>query len=359
MESMTNAPYLLPGARARLPPRRPDGRRLDDVRRPLLRLRPGGHGRRHREVRRLGRHRPRARRTSSPPSRTSVPPTAIKDGLFDDEIVAGGRAPAQGRPDRGRHRRGRPRRHHHRVARQRCARRSTRPATSPPATPRQISDGGSAVIVTSQGQGRGARHRPRSARSSATARSPVPTPSLLHAAVARHQGRARQGRQVGHRRRPVRAERGVRRRRRRLDGRARHHRRDRQRERRRHRPRSPGRHVRQPRGAHPRSTSCSAAAAASVPPPCAAAAARATPSCCARCSHPARRLRQAHPSTTRSPHPGAGSARRPARRSGHGGGHATSPGPDAAAATIRSPTGRIEGDPACLPPPPGSRVGPT
>ena len=45
------------------------------------------HGRRHREVRRVGRHRPRRRRTSSPPSRTSVPPGPSKDGLFDDEIV--------------------------------------------------------------------------------------------------------------------------------------------------------------------------------------------------------------------------------------------------------------------------------
>ena len=57
MESMTNAPYLLPGARAgyRLGDR---ASRLDDVRRSPLRYRQVRHGRGHREVRLDGRTRP-------------------------------------------------------------------------------------------------------------------------------------------------------------------------------------------------------------------------------------------------------------------------------------------------------------
>ena len=49
-------------------------------------------------------------------------------------------------------------------------------APSPPATPAQISDGGAAVIVMSEGRGRARSASRRSARSSATARWPAPTP---------------------------------------------------------------------------------------------------------------------------------------------------------------------------------------
>ena len=136
MESMTNAP--VPAARrpGRLPPRRPVRRRLDDVRRPLLRLRPVRHGRRHREVRRLRRPRPRV----AGPGRLPV--------------ARAGRPGHQGRPvrQRDRPRRGSPapgrpggRRPSTRACGPRprssrwpgCGPRSTRPATSPPATPRR------------------------------------------------------------------------------------------------------------------------------------------------------------------------------------------------------------------------------
>ena len=167
----------VPAARGpgRLPPRRPDGRRLDDVRRPVLRLRPGRHGRRHREVRRL------AQDLAREPQ---------------DELAAksprAGRRGHQGRPVRRRDR-SRSRSRSARATRssstptRACVRGTTaeslgglRPAfdkagniTAGNAS--QISDGGAAVIVTSKAAGRGARRRRRSARSSATARSPGPT----------------------------------------------------------------------------------------------------------------------------------------------------------------------------------------
>ena len=72
-----------------------------------------------------------------------------KNGLFDDEIVAGGDPAAQGRPDRGLRGRGHPRRHHRRVAGR------LRPAFSKDGTitagsASQISDGAAAVVVMSR-----------------------------------------------------------------------------------------------------------------------------------------------------------------------------------------------------------------
>ena len=137
MESMTNAPYLLPGARA--------GYRLGDQTVVDSMMYDGlfcafdqvRHGRRHREVRRVGRPRPRAAgrarrqvpRAGGPaPSRTACSTTRSSPVEVPQR---------KGDPVRGHHRRGRPRRHHRRLARPSCARRSTRPATSPPATPRR------------------------------------------------------------------------------------------------------------------------------------------------------------------------------------------------------------------------------
>ena len=118
-----------------LPAGRQVGRRLDDVRRPVLRLRPGGHGRRHREVR--GVRRPRASpRTTWLPSRTSGPPPPSRRAASPTRSSRS-RSPSARATRRGRHRRGRAPRHHGRVARQASARPSTRPATSPPATPRR------------------------------------------------------------------------------------------------------------------------------------------------------------------------------------------------------------------------------
>ena len=136
MESMTNAPYLLPGARAGYRIGDQTRRRLDDVRRPVLRLRPGRHGRRHREVRGVGRPRPRRRRTSSPPSPTSGPPgpprTACSTTRSSPSRSPSARATRSSSPTT---RASAARPPSSRSAG--CARRSTRPATSPPATPRR------------------------------------------------------------------------------------------------------------------------------------------------------------------------------------------------------------------------------
>ena len=115
MESMTKAPYLLPGRPRGLPARRQVGRRLDDVRRPVLRLRPGGHGRRHREVR--GVRRPRAGPAGRPRRQVARAGRGRHQGGPLRRRDRAGRGPAaQGRPARGRHRRGRAARHHGRVA---------------------------------------------------------------------------------------------------------------------------------------------------------------------------------------------------------------------------------------------------
>ena len=267
----------LPGARAGYRFGDATLRRLDDVRRPVLRLRHVRHGRRHRAATtgEAADH-PRAARTPSPRCRTSGPRPPSRTGRLADEIVAGVGAPAQGRPDRGRaptrasgpapppSRLGRAAaglrqgRHHHRRQRQPDLRRRRR-------RHRDVA-----------GRGRAPRASRRSARSSATARSPAPTRRCCTsrpAAIA--QALRRPGSTLGD-----------------VDlfefneafaavglasmARPRHHRRRHQRQRRRHRPRPPHRHVGHPPRPHRRSTSCGAAAAASAPPPSAAAAARAT-----------------------------------------------------------------------------------
>ena len=62
---------------------------------------------------------------------------AWKNGLFDDEIVPVEIPQRKGDPVVVSPGRGRPRRHHRRVARPSCARPSTRTAPSPPAPPRR------------------------------------------------------------------------------------------------------------------------------------------------------------------------------------------------------------------------------
>ena len=137
MESMTNAPYLLPGRARRLPHGQQRGGRLADQRRPVVRLRRRAHGRRHRELRRPGRRHhprgagrargqePRARR-----GRAEGRPLRRRDHAGLDPA-------AQGRPGDRRHRRGRAPRHHHRVARRPASRVLARTARSPPATRRR------------------------------------------------------------------------------------------------------------------------------------------------------------------------------------------------------------------------------
>ena len=147
-------------------------------------------------------------------------------------------------------------------------------------TASQISDGAAAVVVTSRqkaeqlgrdhpGRGRRVRHR----------RGPGQRPALP--AVERDQPGAGQGRPDRRGPRPDRDQRGVRRRRHRLHGRARRLARHRQRQRRRDRARPPARRVRHPDRAHARPASCAAAAAGSARRRSAAAAARARPCCCA------------------------------------------------------------------------------
>ena len=205
-----------PGRPRRLPARRQDRRRLDDVRRPVLRLRPGGHGRRHREVRRVRRPRARARRTTSPPSRTSGPRPPSRRAA----------SPTRSSPVEVPQRKGDP----IVVDTDEGVRPGTtveslgglRPAfdkagniTAGNAS--QISDGGAAVVVASKAAaerlGADAARRDRRLRPGGRAR-----PVAAHPAVAGDQRRARAGRQVGRRHRPVRAQRGLRRRRPRLDG---------------------------------------------------------------------------------------------------------------------------------------------
>ena len=136
MESMTNAPYLLPDARAGM--RMGDKKVVDSMMYDGLfcaidQVAMGGGtekyaasagisrdvaGRPRRQVPRACRPRPEGR------------PVRQRDRPGRDP-------PAQGRPGRVHHRRGRPRRDHRSSRSASCAPRSTRPATSPPATPRR------------------------------------------------------------------------------------------------------------------------------------------------------------------------------------------------------------------------------
>ena len=122
----------------------------------------------------------------------------------------------------------------------------------------QISDGGSAVIVMSA---QAVEARGVTPLGEVVGYGMVAGPdsaSLLHQPSRAIHKAPRARRQVDRRRRPVRDQRGVRRRRHRLDARPRDHRRGRQRQRRRDRARPPDRHERQPPRAH--------AAARAAPP---------------------------------------------------------------------------------------------
>ena len=237
-----------PGQPAGLQVRRRHPRRLDVLRRPVLRLRPGRHGRRHREVRRLGgldrapagRAR-RARATSGPPrpprtgcSTTRSPRCRSPSARATRSCSTPTRASAPTPPPS-------------RFGALRPAFDKAGNITAGNAS--QISDGGAAVIVTSKAVaerlGIATARRDRRLRPDRRAR-----PVAAHPAVAGHQGGAREGRQAGVGPLAVRAQRGLRRRRPGVDGRPRHQRRHRQRQRRRHRPRPPRRHERHPGRAH-------------------------------------------------------------------------------------------------------------
>ncbi len=118
MESMTNAPYLLPGARG--------GYRLGDQTVVDSMMYDGlfcafdqvRDGRRHREVRGVGRASSVARRTSSPAQSHERAAKAQKDGLFDNEIVTVEVPQRRGDPIAVTEDEGVRRRHHRRIARQ-------------------------------------------------------------------------------------------------------------------------------------------------------------------------------------------------------------------------------------------------
>ena len=194
MESMTNAPYLLPGARAGYRLGDQTRRRLDDVRRPVLRLRPGGHGRRHREVRGIGRPRPRAAGRARRQSHERAA-KAQKDGLFDNEIVTVEVPQRRGDPIVVTEDEGVRGEHHRRVARRAAARvrqgrqhhRRQRLADL-----RRRRRGDRRL----EGQGRGARRSRRSARSSGYGQVAGPDPSLLTQPARAIKQAARQGRPV-------------------------------------------------------------------------------------------------------------------------------------------------------------------
>ena len=104
MESMTNAPYLLPKARGRLPHGQRRGRRLADPRRPVVRVRRRAHGRGHRAATcgSFGGITREAQDELAAKSHERAA-DAMKEGRFADEIAAGRDPAAQGRPGRGRH----------------------------------------------------------------------------------------------------------------------------------------------------------------------------------------------------------------------------------------------------------------
>ena len=117
MESMTQAPHLLPGARAGY--RIGDGTVVDSMMFDGLycAVRPLRHGARHRAATtsKVGITRERQDAFAAALATSRRPPRS-KEGRLAEEIVAGRGAPAQGRPVAGRHRRGRAPGHHRRVA---------------------------------------------------------------------------------------------------------------------------------------------------------------------------------------------------------------------------------------------------
>ncbi len=172
-----------------LPHGRQVGRRLDDVRRAVLRLRPGGDGRRHREVRGLARPGPRA--AGRPGGQVARAGGRRHQGGPAGRRDRGRRgAPAPGRPGRRRHRRGRPARHHGRVARRPAAR--VRQGRQHHGRQR-LADLGRRRGRDRDVEGRGRAPRRRAAgRGRGLRPGRRPRPVAADPAGAGHQGRARQ-----------------------------------------------------------------------------------------------------------------------------------------------------------------------
>ena len=188
MESMTQAPHLLPGARAGF--RIGDATLVDSMMYDGLtdsfdHIAMGLSTEQHNEKIGITRGAPgrvrggepregRGGRQGGPPGRGDRP---------------GAGPPAQGRPAAGRHRRGRAPGHDGRVARRAASRPSTKNGTITAGNASQISDGGAAVVVMSAEQGQGARrHAARPDRRLRHGRRPGQL--AAHPAVAGdHEGR--------------------------------------------------------------------------------------------------------------------------------------------------------------------------
>ena len=135
MESMTNAPYLLPGARAGYRMGDTDRRRLDDVRRPVLRLRPGAPWA---PAPRSTRRRPASSREPQDELAAASHERAARarrTGCSTTRSSRRGARSARATRSLVERRRGRARAAPRPSASAACGRPSTRPATSPPATP--------------------------------------------------------------------------------------------------------------------------------------------------------------------------------------------------------------------------------
>ena len=250
MESMTNAPYLFPGARAgfRLGDRA--ARRRDAARRAVGRPRQVGMGASDRAL-----HAAEARHHPAAP------------GRIRGHLPRAGRGRHQGRPLRRRdhrrspcpsaeatpwcrHRRGRPPRRRPRESLASFGRRSPRTAPSPPATPARSPTAAAAVDRHVQSRRRATGVTPLGEIVS-YGQVAGPDTSLLTQPSMRSAKALDRGRPWPRRHRPVRDQRGLRRGRPGLHGRPRPLRRRRQRQRRRHRPRPSRRDVRHPPRADP------------------------------------------------------------------------------------------------------------
>ena len=189
MESMTNAPYLLPKARGGY--RMGNGEIVDstDPRRSVVRVRRRAHGLRHRAVHGDFGGLTRERQDDLAAKSHERAASAMKEGRFADEIVAGRDPQRKGDPIVVEDGRGRPARHDGGVARQACARRS-----------QGRHDHRRQRVADLRRRGGGDRHEPRAAEarrsrrspsSSATAWSPAPTRRCSPSRRARSSARSR------------------------------------------------------------------------------------------------------------------------------------------------------------------------
>ena len=248
MESMTQAPYLLPGARAgyRIGDQKVvDSMMYDGLFCAFDQVAMGAGTEKYAASAGLARE-PQDELAAKSHERAA---RAAKDGLFDNEIVKVEIPQRKGDPivfdtDEG-------------VRGETTAESlaGLRPAfdkagniTAGNAS--QISDGGAAVIVASKAAAEKLGVTPLG-EVVGYGQVAGPDPSLLTQPARAIKAAAERSGRVGERHLAVRAQRGLRGRRTGLDDGPRHHRRHRQRERRRHRPRPSRRHVRHARGAHP------------------------------------------------------------------------------------------------------------